>query len=108
MDGAMLAAQNAAAPLFAGVRAHGPALLAAVDDPHAELLALVWGSRFDREHAHGLLARQPGLPPQAWQTLASAADSFDRLPAPRQQRLRELILGHRRRRWDNGSCPESC
>ncbi|MBK6295263.1 MAG: hypothetical protein IPF55_14005 [Rhodoferax sp.] len=33
------------------VRTYGPSLLAELPDPHAELLALVWGPRFDREHA---------------------------------------------------------
>jgi hypothetical protein len=47
------------------VRAYGPALLATASDPHAELLTMVWGPRFD--------------------TLAT----------PTQQRLRQLILRHR-------------
>jgi hypothetical protein len=38
------------------VRASGPALLATASDPHAELLTMVWGPRFDREHAMGLWA----------------------------------------------------
>ena len=41
------------------LRAHGPVLLAGMPQPHDELLALVWGPRFDREHALGLVARQP-------------------------------------------------
>ena len=39
------------------LRDHGLALLAEVEDPHDELLALVWGPRFDRQHALGLWAR---------------------------------------------------
>lgn len=95
---------NSAQALFDGLRAQAPALLRAVDDPHAELLALVWGPRFDREHAQGLLAglSRAGQKPQAsvaaLQAIQAAADNFDRLPAPRQQRLRELIVRHR---WDN-------
>ena len=100
---------NVAHALFDGLRAQAPALLGATDDPHAELLALVWGPRFDREHAQDLLAGG-GLASSAGQTLPAglalkasqvvqairaAADSFDRLPAPRQQRLRQLIVQHR-------------
>ena len=47
-----------ARPLYDGLRAHAPALLAGADNPHDELLALVWGPRFDREHALDLMARQ--------------------------------------------------
>ncbi|MCJ0763875.1 hypothetical protein [Variovorax terrae] len=87
---------NSAHLLFAGMRDHGRALLAGADDPHAELLALVWGPSFDRLHAQQLLAQRPA-PAPAWQALATAADSFDGLPAPRQRRLRQLILLHRAR-----------
>ena len=38
-------------------RPHTAALLADAEDPHAELLALFWGPRFDREHALALWAR---------------------------------------------------
>ena len=48
--------------LAQGVRKHGPALLAGMPDPHDELMSLVWGPRFDREHALGLVARQPWKP----------------------------------------------
>jgi hypothetical protein len=87
-------------PLFTGLRMQAGALRAA-GDPHAELLALVWGPRFDREHAQALLAFQQ--PPQsaALDALRAAADSFDSLPAPRQQRLRRLIVRHGRGGWDN-------
>ena len=92
--------------LFASVRAEGRALLATAADPHAELLALVWGPRFDREHARALLAQQPRLLPGAAQSIMAAADSFDRLPPPRQQRLRRIIVRHDQAtrnagRWDN-------
>ena len=36
------------------LREHGPTLLAGMPEPHDELMSLVWGSRFDREHALGL------------------------------------------------------
>lgn len=78
------------------LRAHGPQLLAATDDPHEELLTLVWGPRFDRHHGLGLLLRQPRpAPASALPALLAAADLFDELPAPAQQRLRRLILRHR-------------
>jgi hypothetical protein len=81
------------------VRAFGTTLLATTSAPHAELMAMVWGPRFDRAHALGLWA---GLPQQqtsaalpALQALLSAADSFDALAASEQHRLRLLILRHR-------------
>jgi len=75
--------------------------LRAVQDPHAELLALVWGPRFDRQHAGELLRRvPPAAAPGAWQAVQAAADRFDRLPGGHQQRLRQLILRHRGR-WEN-------
>ena len=86
-------------PLTHDLRACGASLLAGTDDPHAELLALVWGPRFDREHALGLWARLSQRQPQAalpvLPQLLSAADRFDTLGAPAQQRLRRLILRHR-------------
>jgi len=79
-------------------RVFAPVLLAGADDPHAELLAMVWGPRFDREHALGLWARlsqrQPGEAVPVLPALLSAADRFDALGAPVQQRLRRLIVRH--------------
>ncbi len=86
--------------LLAPVRTYGPALLLASDEPHAELLALVWGPRFDREHAHQLWAQLPGAEPAVLHTLERAAEQFDGLDGALQQRLRQLILRHRSR-WDN-------
>ncbi len=81
-------------PLFASLRSHCGALLASVDEPAAELLAMVWGPRFDREHARQL-ARAVAQDHGTWErALRLAADSFDGLPAPRQQRLRQLIRHH--------------
>lgn len=81
-------------PLFASVRALGPGFLAQTQDPAAELLALVWGPRFDREHAHDLLrGALPGIA-GAGPALFRAADHFDAMPAARQQRLRQLIRRH--------------
>ncbi|MDR7094084.1 hypothetical protein [Hydrogenophaga laconesensis] len=86
-------------PIAQRLRDHGPALLAGVDDPHDELLALVWGPRFDREHALGLWAtlsrRQPNEAVPALPAILSAADRFDDLAHGEQQRLRRLIIRHR-------------
>lgn len=80
-------------------RVCAPALLAGADDPHAELLAMVWGPRFDREHALGLWARlsqqQPAAAVPVLPALLLAADHFDTLDWPEQHRVRRLILRHR-------------
>ncbi len=89
------------------VRVHGQALLTGADDPHAELLALVWGPRFDRQHAQSLLADQPLGGTGVLKTVMAAADQFDRLPQAQQQRVRRLIVRHHRR-WDNATCTASC
>ena len=81
--------------LAQGVRQHGPALLSGMDDPHDELMSLVWGPRFDREHALGLLARQPAAAGHTLPALLAAADHFDGLHPPAQGRLRKLIVRHR-------------
>ncbi|WP_439517096.1 hypothetical protein [Hydrogenophaga sp.] len=86
-------------PIGQPLRDHGPALLADVEDPHDELLTLVWGPRFDREHALGLWARlSRRRPVEAVHTLPallSVADRFDGMDTRAQQRLRRLILRHR-------------
>lgn len=90
--------------LAQSARAHAPALLAGAQDPHAELMALVWGPRFDREHAQGLLAAMPQPEPAIIQTLEQAATQFDRLALAQQQRVRQLIRRHflsHLGRWDN-------
>ncbi|WP_462390066.1 hypothetical protein [Acidovorax sp. Q11] len=81
--------------LAQGVRTHGPALLAGMPDPHDELMSLVWGPRFDREHALGLVARQPEVAAHTLPALLAAADHFDALHAGAQGRLRRLIVRHR-------------
>lgn len=81
--------------LAQGVRKHGPALLAGMPDPHDELMSLVWGPRFDREHALGLVARQPATAAETLPALLAAADHFDTLKASAQSRLRRLIVRHR-------------
>ena len=79
------------------LREHGPTLLAGMPEPHDELMSLVWGSRFDREHALGLVARQPAHAALTLPALLQAADRFDALHASAQRRLRQMILRHRAR-----------
>jgi len=93
-------AAQALSALVEPVRTYGRTLLAASEEPHAELLALVWGPRFDREHALDLLQRVPQLAPAVIQTVEQAAAQFDALADAQQQRLRQLILRHHSR-WDN-------
>lgn len=89
--------------LLAPVREYGQTVLAACEDPHAELLALVWGPRFDRLHAQGLLARHNAMEPiplhavhqSVVQSVAQAAELFDHLPGTQQAWVRRLILRHR-------------
>jgi hypothetical protein len=93
------AAINAiAAPL----RAYGAVVLDGYDEPHAEVMALVWGPRFDREHARTLLDRRPGYVPRVLHDVQQAADLFDRMAEAERNRLRALILRHRSR-WDNAA-----
>lgn len=75
------------AELASAVRSLVPAL-GATGDARVELLALVWGPRFDREHGLALAAQLPSMPVAA---LHAAADRFDRLPHGQQQRLRRLL-----------------
>jgi hypothetical protein len=80
-------------------RPHTAALLADAEDPHAELLALFWGPRFDREHALALWARHARREPvpaaPLLPELLSAGERFDALERTAQDRLRRLILRHR-------------
>lgn len=93
-------ASSALNAIAAPLRAYGPVVFEGYKEPHAEVLALVWGPRFDRELAHTLLQRRPGYVPQVLQAVRQAADHFDSLPEAERQRLRALILRHRSR-WDN-------
>lgn len=87
-------AMGTLSPLFSGMRIHGHQLLAHADDPAAELMALVWGPRFDREHARDLAQTLSLRHTDLDRVVAQAADTFDRLPARRQQRLRQAIRHH--------------
>ncbi|CAN5139415.1 hypothetical protein BH10PSE16_BH10PSE16_27070 [soil metagenome] len=92
--------------LLAPVRAHAKTLFAPTDEAHNEWLALVWGPRFDRTHALGLLQRLPRLAPDLLKALTDAADRFDAMASAEQQHLRRLILRHRSR-WENAACTAS-
>jgi len=81
-------------PLFCSLRSHVSLLLAGADDPAAELMALVWGPRFDREHARDLAQSVTHHHEDLDRVVAKAADTFDRLPRQRQQRLRQVISRH--------------
>lgn len=63
-------------------------------------MALVWGPRFDREHALWLWSRlsrhQPSAAAPVLAALLCAADCFDTLDAAAQRRVRDLILRHGR------------
>jgi hypothetical protein len=55
------------------------------------MLAMVWGPRFDREHALQLARLAASDSVALERSLALAADHFDALPPLRQQRLRQHI-----------------
>jgi hypothetical protein len=76
-------------------RVLGPVLLAGMGEPHDELMSLVWGPRFDREHVLALLLRQPAHAVRALPAVLAAADAFDALRLPAQRRVRDLIRRHR-------------
>lgn len=88
----------------AALRGWIEALAAVSEDPAAELLALVWGPRFDRVHALSLLARLPRTE-RAWvHALHAFGEHFDALPPAGQGTLRSEIL----RIADNAACRASC
>lgn len=88
--------------LLEPVRALAPALLSQAEEPHAELMALVWGPRFDREHARALLARSTVSAQAAARILEQAAAGYDTLAAAQQGRVRRLIQRHHRQ-WENAA-----
>ena len=75
--------------LASALRSLVPALGSA-EDPRSEVQALIWGPRFDREHALRLLA---ALPAGVAEVLIATADRYDALSARQQQRLRRLAAG---------------
>lgn len=92
---------HALADLLRGLQEQAEPLVLEAEEPYAELLALVWGTQFDRLQARRLVKLvAPPAAPGLWNTLQAAADDFDRLPGAGQQRLRRLIVRHQRR-WEN-------
>jgi hypothetical protein len=85
-----------------------PAWVAALarnsDDPVAEMLAMVWGPRFDREHALELLARLPRADGNLVHAIHAFGERFDALPPSGQRALRQHILDIA----DNAPCRASC
>jgi hypothetical protein len=76
-------------------------LAAADDEAPLELLAMVWGPRFDRQHALDWLTRAQAADTQAVQAMQRFASRFDALAPPAQRALREA-LAH------NAACRASC
>jgi hypothetical protein len=81
------------------LREHTTDLASSVADPHAEMMAMIWGTRFDRQHALELLAKLPASTALSAQPLYSAlsriADCFDHAEPTTQQEWRRLVLRHR-------------
>lgn len=86
-------------------RKYGPELLGGHDEPHAELMALVWGPRFDRQQAHSLLTVMPVQRNTLAAAVRQAADCYDALNTAQQRQLRDLIVRHQRR-CHNFPCQE--
>lgn len=82
--------------MAAAARTHGPALLQGCAEPHHELLAMVWGPRFDLQQALDLMERGGQTSPNSLPGVLRVADAFDRLPHPQQARVRTLIQRHQR------------
>jgi len=93
-----------AAEPAAGLIACIEALAGAIDDPFAEVLALVWGPQFDREQALALLARLPRTQGAWVRTMQAFGDRFDALPPSGQRAVREGLLHFA----DNAACRASC
>ena len=83
------------------LRADMGLLLRTVVDPHDETLTLLWSPCFDRLHALDLwrqaIVRCPEAMVPTVQVLMQVADRFDHLSSHDKQRLRLLVLRHRRR-----------
>lgn len=98
MAGGAVAEAACVLPAWAG------ALAATVEDPAAEMLALVWGPRFDREHALELLARLPRADGALVHAVHAFGDRFDALAPSGQRALRQRILDIA----ENAACRASC
>jgi hypothetical protein len=80
------------------------ALAGVSEDPGADVLALVWGPRFDRVHALSLLARLPRADGDWANALHALGERFDALPPGAQGALRQQVL----HLADNAACRASC
>jgi hypothetical protein len=84
------------------------------EEPAGELLAMIWGPRFDRAQAEALLLAWPRQSTQAWQVLRDAADRYDALAPRQQERLRRRVRDDALRLRapqplsDNAACRASC
>lgn len=79
-------------------------------DPQAELLAMIWGPRFDRDQALSLLLQWPRVSTSALQVVEKAARRYDGLSPHQQERLRRKALQAlqpQRGVVDNAACPAS-
>ncbi len=99
MDGSSVAdpvegCRAAARGLICSAKAHSAQLLADVDSPHEELMSLVWGFVFDRDHALRLLAGRPANAAAVLPEIITAAERFDGLSLDAKRRMRSLILRH--------------
>lgn len=92
------APEAASRPIASLVRQHGSGWLAELPDPHEQWMTLLWGPRFDRDHARTLVNAAGAAAPRQRERLRDAMDAaagrFDGLAAAEQQRLRELVLRH--------------
>ena len=74
------------------------ALMGTGADPRAEIQTLVWGPKFDREHAQAFVeAKTSALRSKSPEVIAAAADFFDSLRPEQQQQVRDFI--NRRHGW---------
>ena len=79
-------------------------LAASDEDAPAELLAMVWGPRFDREQALAWLTRLSAADAQALEAMHRFAGRFDALPPALQGAVREATAGLAH----NAACLASC
>jgi hypothetical protein len=90
----------------------GVALLAHLaEDPREELLAMVWGPRFDREEAIAVLLQWDRASTTALRVLHQAADRYDALRPHQQARVRRLArqgLSPPHQVVDNAACLAFC
>lgn len=79
-------------------------------EPQAELLAMIWGPRFDRDQALALLVQWPRVSTSALHVVDRAASRYDSLSPHQQERLRRKALQALqpgRTVVDNAPCPAS-